>query len=223
MRVTNLVRNPDFMDYIILGRYDQPLTISFRDRKLIVHIIPFENRRQILVTHDVTETERIEEMRRDFIANASHELRTPLTVIVASEIAAQRRTGCSHPRRPPQADDGAGPPHAAPDRGHADPVAPGIGGLPAAPDPVDGQADGASAARRARPVGRQARDHHGVTARRAGQLRRTAQRLRQPGLERRALHAGRRQDHPALAGWPGRTAIHRGRYRHRHQPGTYLA
>ncbi|NVM77333.1 two-component system phosphate regulon sensor histidine kinase PhoR [Duganella sp. SG902] len=90
MRVTNLVRNPDFMDYIILGRYDQPLTISFRERKLIVHIIPFENRRQILVTHDATETERIEEMRRDFIANASHELRTPLTVIVGFlEIAAQ--------------------------------------------------------------------------------------------------------------------------------------
>jgi two-component system phosphate regulon sensor histidine kinase PhoR len=90
MRVTNLVRNPDFMDYIILGRYEQPLTISNRERKLIVHIIPFENRRQILVTHDATETERIEEMRRDFIANASHELRTPLTVIVGFlEIAAQ--------------------------------------------------------------------------------------------------------------------------------------
>jgi two-component system phosphate regulon sensor histidine kinase PhoR len=89
MRVTNLVRNPDFMDYIILGRYEQPLTISFRERKLIVHIIPFENRRQILVTHDATESERIEEMRRDFIANASHELRTPLTVIVGFlEIAA---------------------------------------------------------------------------------------------------------------------------------------
>ena len=89
MRVTNLVRSPDFMDYIILGRYEQPLTISFRERKLIVHIIPFENRRQILVTHDATESERIEEMRRDFIANASHELRTPLTVIVGFlEIAA---------------------------------------------------------------------------------------------------------------------------------------
>ncbi|MFZ6863269.1 phosphate regulon sensor histidine kinase PhoR [Undibacterium sp. Ji67W] len=81
MRVTNLVRSPEFMDYIILGRYDVPLTLSFRDRKLIAHIIPFENRRQILVTHDVTESERIDMMRRDFIANASHELRTPLTVI----------------------------------------------------------------------------------------------------------------------------------------------
>ena len=81
MRVTNLIRNPAFIDYIVLGRYEQPLALEVRSRKLIVRIIPFETRRQILVTHDVTEASRIENMRRDFLANASHELRTPLTVL----------------------------------------------------------------------------------------------------------------------------------------------
>jgi two-component system phosphate regulon sensor histidine kinase PhoR len=102
MRVTNLIRHPAFIDYIILGRYEQPLTLSLRDRKLICQIIPFENRRQILVTHDVTENQRIEEMRRDFIANASHELRTPLTVIVgfleiaSSEVDLDAATRAAH-------------------------------------------------------------------------------------------------------------------------------
>ena len=81
MRVTNLIRAPEFIDYIILARYDEPLTLKIGERKLIVRLIPFEDRRQILVTHDVTEFDRLETMRRDFIANASHELRTPLTVI----------------------------------------------------------------------------------------------------------------------------------------------
>ncbi|WAW09592.1 phosphate regulon sensor histidine kinase PhoR [Oxalobacter vibrioformis] len=81
MRITNLVRNPEFINYLVLGRYDKPLPMTLNDRRLVLQVIPFENRRQIFVTYDTTEQENIAKMRRDFVANASHELRTPLTVI----------------------------------------------------------------------------------------------------------------------------------------------
>jgi two-component system phosphate regulon sensor histidine kinase PhoR len=41
-------------------------------------------RRMVVVLLDMTETRRLERLRRDFVANASHELRTPVAAILAA-------------------------------------------------------------------------------------------------------------------------------------------
>jgi two-component system phosphate regulon sensor histidine kinase PhoR len=56
-----------------------------RDRVFAVHAAPLageEGRGAVAVLHEITEIERLENVRRDFVANVSHELRTPLAAIL---------------------------------------------------------------------------------------------------------------------------------------------
>src|SRR5882724_5545556 len=54
--------------------HNENMRLSFR-------LIPYSSEHMLLVVRDVTPLARLEQVRRDFVANVSHELRTPLTVL----------------------------------------------------------------------------------------------------------------------------------------------
>ncbi len=49
--------------------------------RLSVTMMPFGSHLRLLLARDISTLSRLEQVRRDFVANVSHELRTPLTVI----------------------------------------------------------------------------------------------------------------------------------------------
>lgn len=82
--LTHLVRQPEFAAYLAEADPHEPVLLHPVHRpgdSLSIQLIPFAQDSRLLISHDITRIERIETMRRDFIANVSHELRTPLTVI----------------------------------------------------------------------------------------------------------------------------------------------
>lgn len=82
--IVNLVRQPEFVAYLKAGDFSRPLTLRSEradPRVLSVHVIPYADQRRLLQIKDVTQADRLDRMRSDFVANVSHELRTPLTVL----------------------------------------------------------------------------------------------------------------------------------------------
>jgi two-component system phosphate regulon sensor histidine kinase PhoR len=82
--ITYLVRQPEFVEYLHESNFNVPLIMRparHDDMVLSIKLIPYGDEKRLLIIRDITQFERVEAMRRDFVANVSHEMRTPLTVV----------------------------------------------------------------------------------------------------------------------------------------------
>jgi two-component system phosphate regulon sensor histidine kinase PhoR len=84
-RITNLVRQPEFVAFLSDDPDGTPLRLKFtrgeRELVLSLQIVPYGRDQKLLMSRDITRIEQVETVRRDFVANVSHELRTPITVV----------------------------------------------------------------------------------------------------------------------------------------------
>ncbi len=83
--IFNVFRVPEFARYARQGSWPAPILLHRHQRShtraLLIQMTRYGVGDHLIVTRDVSQIEKLETMRKDFVANASHELRTPLTVL----------------------------------------------------------------------------------------------------------------------------------------------
>ncbi|MBU3545677.1 phosphate regulon sensor histidine kinase PhoR [Polynucleobacter sp. MWH-Jannik1A5] len=85
-RVNFLIRRPEFIQYLNKRNFEEPLLMERMGAdgslSLMLQAFPFGQKRHLLLVQDVTDLQKADAMRRDFVANVSHEMRTPITVLM---------------------------------------------------------------------------------------------------------------------------------------------
>ncbi len=82
-RIDNLIRMPEVLKILRknTGKEIEIALPQHSERQIAVQLIPVQEDLKLFIARDVSERNYIQQMRKNFIANASHELRTPLAVI----------------------------------------------------------------------------------------------------------------------------------------------
>lgn len=83
-RLPNLIRFPAFVNYLIDGNFKESIVINSPMNPQItmsIRIIKYAGGLRLLLAQDISQLRKMEQIRKDFVANVSHELRTPLTVL----------------------------------------------------------------------------------------------------------------------------------------------
>ncbi|MCU0626732.1 MAG: ATP-binding protein [Gemmatimonadaceae bacterium] len=69
------------LDAALAGRVAEPREFVLLGRTVLLTARPLTDGGAVLALYDLTPIRRMEQVRRDFVANVSHELRTPLTIV----------------------------------------------------------------------------------------------------------------------------------------------
>lgn len=79
-----LVKIPGFADFLSVREFSASFECAAPAGggiQLSIRVVPYRENQYLLQGREITQVRQLEQIRRDFVANASHELRTPLSII----------------------------------------------------------------------------------------------------------------------------------------------
>jgi len=81
----SIIQDPEFSRYVDQSSWPDSIIVKQKhngsERLLMLQLVSYLRNQRLLITRDLTQIDKLETTRRDFVANVSHELRTPLTVL----------------------------------------------------------------------------------------------------------------------------------------------
>jgi len=97
-RISNLIRDPDFLSYLNDFESREQVEISAPSDPQVtlqIKVVALRADQMLLIARNVSDQKQLQEGLKNFVANASHELRSPLTVIAGQLEMIEGESGLS--------------------------------------------------------------------------------------------------------------------------------